>query len=130
MRKTLLLIAMLYSIATAAQARLGSTLTEIYSEFSDNNPSMKTLDDGRKSLRVLTDRATIDYVFNSNQECEVTLILPNGQGDLNYYVETYNSRYVILSAKEWRMYSSDGAIARITIENYKDKTFFMWVPIE
>ena len=121
---------MLYSIATAAQARLGSTLTEIYSEFSDNNPSMKTLDDGRKSLRVLTDRATIDYVFNSNQECEVTLILPNGQGDLNYYVETYNSRYVILSAKEWRMYSSDGAIARITIENYKDKTFFMWVPIE
>lgn len=130
MRKALLIIAILYSTVATAQARLGSSLGEIYNEFSDDNPSMNTLDDGRKTLRVTTDRATVDYVFNSNQECNATLILPNGQGDLNYYVETYNSRYVIISSKEWRMYSSDGAIAKITMETYKEKTFFMWISIE
>jgi hypothetical protein len=77
MRKALLIIAILYSTVATAQARLGSSLGEIYNEFSDDNPSMNTLEDGRKTLRVTTDRATIDYVFNSNQECNATLILPN-----------------------------------------------------
>ena len=130
MKKALLLMMMAWSLTTTAQARIGSTLGEIFNEFSDNNPSYRTLDDGRVTMRVLTDRATIDYVFNDEQNCEATLILPHRQGDLNYYVETYNSRYVIISSREWRMYSGDGSIAKITMETYQDKTFFMWTSIE
>jgi hypothetical protein len=119
-----------WSLSTTAQARIGSSLGDIYSEFSDDSPSFKDLEGGRKSMRAITDRGVVDFVFNTEQICVMTLILPSSQGNLNYYVETYNSRYVIISSKEWRMYASDGAIARITMETYEDKTFFMWTSIE
>lgn len=117
MKRTLLTILFaITSIIAFGQARLGTSATEIRSEFSESSYNLKSGydDDGDYYITIETERATVIYYFNSEKICYLTLIAPDNQGALNYYVELYNKQYVIVSSKQWKMYSENG-IANIEL---------------
>jgi len=126
MRRTLLTILFaITSIIAFGQARLGTSATDIRSEFSESSYNLKSGydDDGDYYIKVETERATVIYYFNSDKICYLTLIAPDDQGALNFYVEKYNKQYVIVSAKEWKMYSENG-IAKIELVYPESGGFF------
>jgi hypothetical protein len=126
MRRTLLTILFaITSIIAFGQARLGTSATDIRSEFSESSYNLKSGydDDGDYYITVETERATVIYYFNSDKICYLTLIAPDDQGALNFYVELYNKQYVIVSAKEWKMYSENG-IAKIELVYPESGGFF------
>jgi hypothetical protein len=129
MKRTLLTILFaITSIVAFGQARLGTSATDIRSEFSASSYNLKSGydDDGDYYITIETERATVIYYFNSDKICYLTLISPDNQGALNFYVELYNKQYVIISAKEWKMYS-EGGIAKIELVYPESGGFyFLW----
>lgn len=111
-----------------AQARLGSSATEIKNEFWESEHKLESgyTDDGIYYLRIRTTRATVFYCFDEDKLCRLCLIFPDNQGALNFYVELYNELYVIVSPTEWKMYSA-GGIAEISLIYPDDGGYyFLW----
>lgn len=103
-------------IVLSAQARLGSTAREIRNEYWD--PKYQTesgyTDDGIYFVSLVLERATVMHLFNHEEVCIMSVVVPKNQGALNYYVENYNKLYVIISSTQWKMYSEHG-IANIEL---------------
>jgi hypothetical protein len=121
-------ILVFFSMVSYGQARLGSTASDIRSEFWESHYKLKSgyTEERIYYISIETDRATVQYLFNTDKICTMVIIAPNNQGALNYYVELYNSQYVIVSSKEWKMYS-DGGIANIKLVFADDGGyFFVW----
>jgi len=117
MKRTLLTILFaITSVIVFGQARLGSTASEIRSEFWESSYNLKSGydDDGDYYITITTERATVIYYFKSDKVCYLTAIIPDNQGALNFYVELYNKQYVVVSATQWKMYSNNG-IANINL---------------
>jgi hypothetical protein len=117
MKRTLLTILFaITSVIVFGQARLGSTASEIRSEFWESSYNLKSGydDDGDYYITITTERATVTYYFKSDKVCYLTAIIPDNQGALNFYVELYNKQYVVVSATQWKMYSNNG-IANINL---------------
>ena len=129
MKKILLIIALIFTTIVAfSQARLGSSATEIKSEFSGSHYKLigDYTNDKTYYIGITTERATVLYYFNSDMICNRTLIVPNNQGALNYYVELYNKHYVIINSTRWKMYSA-GGIANIELFYPQDGGYcFVW----
>ena len=129
MKKALLTI--LFSITAIiafGQARLGTSAADIKSEFWENKYNLKSGydKDGDHYITIETERATVIYYFNTDKVCTSTVIAPDNQGALNFYVELYNKQYVIVSSTKWTMYSENG-IANIELVYPKDGGyFFVW----
>jgi len=110
------------------QARIGSTEKEIIIELNENgiDSHRENLKNDDYFIRFETARAEVYYLFGNDKICYATAIFPKTQGDLNYYVEAYNKKYVIISATEWKMYSNEG-ITSIKLMFTEDKqSFFYW----
>jgi hypothetical protein len=124
--KKLLLILMLVPIFGISQARLGSTRNEIYNEFELYYPKFEISEDGLAYMHLETERSLLLYYFNNENLCNISVIAPKTQGDLNFFVEQYNNSYVIMGPTEWRMYSANGAISTIELVTHNGNTFFVW----
>lgn len=129
MKRTLLTI--LFVITTAfvfGQARLGSSASEIKSEFWESSYNQKSGydKDGDYYITITTERATVTYYFNSDKICYLTTIIPDNQGALNFYVELYNKQYVIVSSKEWKMYADKGIANIKLIYPESGGYYFLW----
>jgi hypothetical protein len=129
-----LLFLLIFSSHLSSQSRLGSSFKEIKDEFSDD-ASVKLTEkyfteakEGRyiKYLEVVIDNATVVYIFNTSLICYGTYIVPANQGALNYYVELYNKRYVIISPTNWRMYHSSGYTEVELFFDENDLYYFLW----
>ena len=83
-----------------------------------------TIDD-IDAISIITERVNLLYMFDSEDICKICLLVPDTQGDLNYYVELYNSQYVIVSETEWKMYNKNG-IAKIELIFNNNKPSFKW----
>lgn len=117
MKRTLLTILFaITSVIVYGQARLGSSVSEIKSEFWESSYKQKSGydKDGDYYITIETSNATVTYYFNSDKICYLTAIIPDNQGALNFYVEMYNKQYVIVSSTQWKMYSNNG-IANIKL---------------
>lgn len=129
MEKTLLTILFaITSVIAFGQARLGSSAADIKSEFWESKYKLKSDydKDGDYYITIETERATVFYYFNTDKVCTSTVIAPDNQGALNFYVELYNKQYVIVSSTKWKMYSENG-IANIELVYPKDGGyFFVW----
>jgi hypothetical protein len=126
--KTIITILLLFQLTfnVNGQIRLNSNKSEIKSEFFESKYSLEEMNiDGIDAISIFTDRANILYMFNSNNVCKISILVPHTQGDLNYFVESYNNRYVILSDNEWKMYTENG-IAEIKLLYDADKPAFRW----
>ena len=129
MRRTLLTILFaITSVIAFGQAWLGSSAADIKSEFWESKYKLKSGydSDGDYYITIETERATVMYYFNSDKICTTSVIAPDNQGALNFYVEMYNKQYVIISSTKWKMYSKEG-IANIELV-YPDGGgyFFVW----
>ena len=129
MKRTLLTILFaITSVISFGQARLGSTATDIKSEFSSSSNKLKSGydSDGDYYVTIETERATVTYYFNTDKVCTTTIIIPDNQGQLNFYVELYNKQYVIVNSTEWKMYSNDGIANIKLVFPEGGGYFFVW----
>lgn len=128
MKKILLVfILALCSTMAFSQSRLGYSESEIRNEFWETRYNLKSNYDksGNYYISIFTETATVFYYFDTNKDCIITFIVPDNQGALNAFVETYNTRYVIVSPTEWKMYSNAG-VSQIKLVYKDNRYFFMW----
>lgn len=129
MKRTLLTILFaITSVIVFGQARLGASASEIKSEFWESNYKLKSGydSDGEYYITIETERAIVIYYFNSERMCTLTVIIPDNQGALNFYVELYNKKYVIVSSKQWRMYSDEDIANIHLIYPEGGGYYFLW----
>lgn len=124
MKNFLLLLALLFTFAVNAQARLGVSYNDVYEEYRYLNPTITTEKQGL-CLDVSISTVQILYYFDKDKICKTTIICPRTQSVLNGYVEKYNNSYVIISNTEWKMYNQS-TISSIKLVTYEDTTFFIW----
>lgn len=119
---------LLTTVSLFGQARLGSSALEIRQEFNSIASDLKSgyNEDGSYFISIRTDRALVYYYFDENKVCNATGIAPHNQGFLNFYVEDYNSKYVILSETKWKMYSGGGVATVELIFPDDGGYFFFW----
>lgn len=111
-----------------SQARLGVKASEIRKEFSDPKYNLKSkYEDGNLFIEIELNDLDLDvvYMFNSQNICKLTAIIPHNDRALNTLVDLYNKEYVPVSKKKWRMYSKNG-IAKIELIFTKDGYYFVW----
>ena len=93
-----------------AQARIGSSATDIIREFSDKNLKWDRMNDGTKYLWCDDDRISVYYIMDEKSVCQTTYIIPNNQGVVNYYCEKFNKEAVIISDTQWKLYTNGGVL--------------------
>ncbi len=98
------------SLFTMAQAKIGFTEQQIRDSLPFVSFKKGETDNSIRYIVYNNDRAIIAYYFDDFGRCYLTAVLPNTQGDLNYFVEVYNNRYVIISSTEWRAYLKNGIL--------------------
>ena len=120
-----------FSLTVFSQSRLGYTPQDILNEFPPSvfNTVTSYDSDGDYYIQIKFDRCFARYYFNAYQKCWLTLITPHTQGDLNWFVENYNKKYVILSNTHWQMYSNTG-ISDVRLEYTQDGGYyFQWIQV-
>lgn len=128
MKKLLLIILLaITSITAYAQSRLNYSANDIRDEFSDSRYNLKSNFDksGNYYISIITGNSTVFYYFNAERTCIATFIVPDNQGALNFYVELYNSKYVIVSPTEWKMYTNNG-MCEVKLVYTNGGYYFMW----
>lgn len=128
---TLILI-MFYLSYSYGQARIGYSAQEIKSEYweSEYNTTSGYNEDGIYYVSLETEKAFVIHFFNTDKISVMSLISPNNQGALNFYVELYNNRYVIVSSTEWKMYSKNGILNIKLIYPDDGGYYFIWTSNE
>lgn len=122
------LITFLFTLVSFSQVRLGYKSEEIKYEFwqDEYNLTEGYTDDDIYYIRIRVDRAYVFNYFNYDEVCFLSIVIPDDQGALNYYVEHYNSQYVIVSSTEWKMYSKNGIAKIKLIYDGEGGYYFMW----
>jgi hypothetical protein len=121
----------LFSLVAFSQSRLGYTPQQILSEFPPTiyNTVTGYDNDGDYFIQVRFDRCYARYYFDAYNQCWLTLITPHNQGCLNWFVETYNNSYVILSNTHWQMYSNAGVSDVKLIYPADGGYYFQWIQV-
>jgi hypothetical protein len=107
-----------------AQARLGSTISEIREEFSSIKFEEGLTNGCIVWLKFNFENKEISYYFGSNGSCVLTTITPQSQGTYNAMVEKFNRQYVILSESKWRMYSDSEIVDISLVFPNEGKSYF------
>ncbi len=124
--KKIIFLLLICPLLGNSQVRLGHKMSDIYSEFQEKNPRMGNNDDGIAYMAINFEKCLTLHYFTDDKVCFMTIISPNTQGDLNFFVEYYNQSYVILSPTSWRMYSTGGGNCDITLMTNEGQTYFVW----
>ena len=128
MKQLLFAVALMLCTAILGQARIGYSMSEIKSEFSEFSQRTGYTDDMTPYLRVDMSRASVIYYFEDGI-CTLSVVVPDDQGALNYFVEQYNRQYVILSPSEWKAYVSGGIIGAKLFFKEEGGYYIIWYPV-
>lgn len=129
-----ILLALLF-IATfhesKSQPLFGYTPSEIRNEFPNESWTYDKWGDNKDMLMMSFSTQTFDvaYLFNQNNKSVFTSISPTKQGTLQYFIETYNNRYVIISNTKWKLYK-EGSIFVCELMQRKDGSYFFFWTLE
>lgn len=130
MRKIILISAFLLSfILSNAQARLGYSYQQIRREFAGYTMNTGYNKQNIFYLEVALKGCTAVYGFDKNLTCVSTVIGPDNNYWLNTYVQKYNDEYVIISAREWRMYSNAGILRIELLYLNTGEPYFLWTKL-
>lgn len=131
MKKLVIMLVLLSIVAPAfSQARLGRNFYEVYQEYAENYSVTKDKFEGNNVLTIEMNNAFIKHLFDSNNNCILSMIVPKNTIDVQYYVERYNKELVIMSPIEWRFYVGN-AIAKVSLETTNDNSIvFIWTFME
>jgi len=125
--KRYLILLVLLAMATSvfSQARLGRSIFEVKAEYTEYSVTEQKLGDSDMLLIDLP-KAYVKHVFNDQNDCILSLIIPKDSPAVQYYVERYNKELVIISPTEWRFYVG-GSIAQVKLITTDDKSImFLW----
>jgi len=131
MKKLVIMLVLLSIVAPAfSQARLGRNFYEVNQEYAENYSVTKDKFEGNNVLTIEMNNAFIKHLFDSNNNCILSMIVPKNTIDVQYYVERYNKELVIMSPIEWRFYVGN-AIAKVSLETTNDNSIvFIWTFME
>jgi hypothetical protein len=131
MKKLVIMLVLLSIVAPAfSQARLGRNFYVVYQEYAENYSVTKDKFEGNNVLTIEMNNAFIKHLFDSNNNCILSMIVPKNTIDVQYYVERYNKELVIMSPIEWRFYVGN-AIAKVSLETTNDNSIvFIWTFME
>lgn len=112
MRKIFYLLVFLFvSFVSTGQSRLGYSVEQIRTEFSDKEYGL-TFDYNEEGIYFsymnFKDISNVLYLFDQDRICRITIIVPENKEILNTYVKLYNQDYVAKSSKEWIVYTDYG----------------------
>ena len=110
-----------------SQARIGYTESQIRSEFSDNTFYEGVSADGYRYISTKSLRGIVVYYFDEDGFCDQTRMIPYTMADLNYLVQLYNAKYVIISDTHWKAYVQGGGILDIYLRTTSDGTSFFYI---
>ena len=124
---TFVLILLMFSVKTFSQARIGYTPEQIKKEYKDSIYHLETGTDnsGNKYISIKLDGITVYHFLNTSGICAITTVSPDNTASLNAYVELYNKLYVVISPKNWRLYTEDGYID-CELKWASDKTYYFY----
>jgi len=131
MKKLVIMLVLLSIVAPAfSQARLGRNFYEVNQEYAENYSVTKDKFEGNNVLTIEMNKAFIKHLFDSNNNCILSMIVPKNTIDVQYYVERYNKELVIMSPTEWRFYVGN-SIAKVSLETLDDNSIvFFWIFME
>lgn len=118
-------IMILFNSKSFSQSRLGYTESQIRSEFSEQVFSTSYTEKGTKYIHFTNERLLAMYFFNEENICFLCSATPLNGGVLNYMVENFNKKYVIISDTSWKYYTENGLIIYIDlVETNGTMSFF------
>ncbi len=135
MKKLILFIGLIFSFNLVfSQVRMGYTVSQIKSDLGyDLTYEFKSfIVDGATYyyLSFATDNAWVFHYFASNEydaKAIMAKVVPDDQGALNLYVETYNKKYVIVSSKEWKAYIGTAIYTiKLRYDDEDNYSYFIW----
>ncbi len=112
-----------------AQAKLGSSISEIKKEFATGYDLEIDFYQDKYMITTTNDDSYNHYFFDENEKCRITVIQPRSDSKVQSFIEYYNGKYAIISPKEWRWYNESG-IAKIEFANNNGTMIFIWSIIE
>lgn len=122
---TILLLLLTYSFSNS-QARLGSSFKEINSEFSQYEKEFKKNGDISYLIVYMDDISSI-YYFNEDQFCFKTIVMPGNEGLLHYFIEDYNSKFVVVSNSKWKFYTKGITVTcELIWDELEEVYYFLW----
>lgn len=109
MKKLILTLTLfVISLTSFSQARVHYTESQIRKEFNNSKFETSYTDGGVKFIYKVDENVATYYYFDNESICYMCMMIPLKQGGLNYFVEDYNSKYVIVSDTEWKFYNQNG----------------------
>jgi hypothetical protein len=105
-----LILWLLFAESLLAQARIGYTEKQIKSEFANYNFKTAYTKDNTKYIYWEDADLISAYYLDNKNISYACIIVPKKQGILNYLVESYNKKYVIISETQWKMYNNNGIV--------------------
>lgn len=127
----LLLVMLLITITNYGQARIGSTIKEIkteYQKLSDYEIKEHINKETKNPYLTVTNNTNfVIYLFNQGKGCSETLIRPFKSGTLQAYIEKYNASYVIINNKHWKYYTKNGIMEVYLKKTDENIYYFDWM---
>lgn len=99
------LITLCVCLTVSSQARLGSTLKELKTEFSAYDTKY-IITEGIPSLSVIYMNVEVLYYFDKKGVCYQTSIVADNFTLVNNIINIYNKQYIITSRVSWIMIDS------------------------
>lgn len=108
-----------------SQSRIGFSESEIRREFSESKFEVGYTDNRTKYISTYFERLFVVYFFNDKNICFMTSSTPTDGGMVNFLVESYNNKYVIIDERNWKSYTENGIIY-ITLVEVQGKLTFVY----
>lgn len=108
-----------------AQSRLGYNMGQIRADFPKETWEYGYTN-GNQWMAFNDGNIYAVYWFDSDGYCFITTVTPLTTGKLNYYVELYNSQFVIIDNFNWKWYSPEGIVVYVALRKYDNTAIFLF----
>lgn len=127
----LIVVAIVATHQLNAQARFGSNVADVLSDFTPADHTITYDEDGDKILTFENyEGDTYQYRFNSEEKCWLFVLIPKTKGKVHGYIERFNKMFVIVDRKTWYNYLDNGGVIKITLNNSEEGTMYFIYSIE
>jgi hypothetical protein len=125
MKHLLLLLTLVVSLCANSQVRIASPKEQIKAEFGYLYIEDHMVSDSVDAITFQTRKSVVTHLFNEAGISYCAFLTPLGDAELKYYIERYNSQYIVLSPTQWRLYANDQYVD-ITLTTSNSKHLFIW----
>ena len=126
MKYLFVITALMITILSNAQARLGSKAEDIFLEFEEQGIEYSGIKDEMYLVYYFNDNLIIRYYFDKDSICDKVLIQTFNQEMTDFLFDTYETRGYLKTNEGW-LPRKNGIIYKIAHQVEKDGTnYFLW----